>query len=479
MKLRKITSTLLAAAMAFTFVIADAVTASAVAGTNSDKVSAARIWTGKVDTSWFNKKKIKDSYDIYTAEQLAGLAKLADEGAHEDRFRGVTINLMNDIVLNDTTNWENWKEKPPKNTWEPIGRKGEATGGYFPFAGTFNGNGHTISGMYVEKVRPKSLFARCEDAGLFTYISGAVIVNLKIEKSVVQSENKVGALSGLCENSYIDGVEVNNVKLYSNGGQLAGGLIGECGRVNMVMPIFYTSFMAFGLMPNPLIFNDGGKFIREGSFLNSCKAVNVDLYTTAGVPVAGALVGQMFDGGIYNSLSVNCTAEPVGHYINGITYGSILGTILYQGKCELNNCYSYNFKFTDERFHRTEASDADSVKSISKSTLQSSSFAKKLGGGFKYVKNSTPVLKNINRYPVKVVLTGTKAKISWSSVSGAKKYKVYIKSNGKYKEVTSVTGTTATLKNIKQGKSYELYIRAVDSKGKYLDVSGGKFTLKA
>lgn len=125
-------------------------------------------------------------------------------------------------------------------------------------------------------------------------------------------------------------------------------------------------------------------------------------------------------------------------------------------------------------------SDEERVKAVSEKTLQSKDFAKKLGDGFKYVKNSAPVLALINRCPVKVVLNGSKAKFMWTSVKNAAEYKIYYKqSNGVYKELTTVKSTSAELKNIKKGSTYSLMIRAFKSDGSYEDVNGGKFTLNA
>lgn len=483
-KFKKIVSLMLAAAMSFTLVASQAAAVSAASADSKD-VSAARVWSGKIDTSWFTKDKTKDRYEISTPEQLAGFAKLVEEAAHADRFTGVMISLTNDIVLNDTTNWENWKEKPPKNRWNPIGKVGSPVNGYCPFAGVFNGNGHTISGMYVnEKTQEEGrLFPACKEGGLFCYISGATIVDLKIEKSVVIAENTAGALAALSENSYIDGVEVNNVKVYNTAGQIAGGLIGEMGRINMTNLMFHGTLLAFGIVANPLIFNDGGDIIRA-SYMVNCRAVDTDVYTCAWDPTAGSLVGQIFRGGIYNSLSVNCTGSSLCNYRRDWScFGAILGCEQFQGECTLKDCYCYNYKVIDsdkEKSKKIVRSDKDRVKAISKETLRSSSFAKKLGDGFKYVKNGTPVLSKINRYKVKVVLNGSKAKFTWTSVKNAKEYKIYYKqSNGVYKELTTVKTTNAELNNIKKGSSYSIMIRAFYSDGTYKDVDGGMFTFKA
>lgn len=481
-KIMKAASLLLAAAMSLTFAVSQAMAVSA-ASTNSSKVSAARVWNGKADTSWFTKDKTKDRYEISTPEQLAGFSQLVTEAAHSDRFRGVMISLTNDIVLNNTSNWENWRKNPPKNTWDPIGKVGSAYSGYRPFAGIFNGNGHTISGMFVNEKGDKH-----KEGGLFCYLSGAAVVNLKIEKSVVMSEVCTsGALAGLCEKSYIDGVEVKNAKVYSTysnyqqGGPV-GGLIGSMTRVNMTELIAAGTLAAFGVFVNPLIFGQD-EYIRASGVIN-CRAENVDLYTESWVANAGSIVGTTFRGGIYNCLSINCTASSLGNYRRDwANFGSILGSEEYQGECTLQNCYSYNFKMVDsdkEKSKKLVRSDKERVKAISKETLQSKKLVNSLGDGFKYVNNGSPVLAGINRYPVKTILNGSKATFYWNAVKGAKKYKIYVKgSDGIYKEVWSGTETKVTLNNFKKGSSYDMLVRSFDSSGNYKDIPGSWFRLKA
>lgn len=75
------------------------ISASAASSENVN-VSVARVWNGKADKSWFTGKK--DTYNISTAEQLAGIAQIINND--EDMMNGITINLTNDIILNDTKN---------------------------------------------------------------------------------------------------------------------------------------------------------------------------------------------------------------------------------------------------------------------------------------------------------------------------------------------------------------------------------------
>ena len=65
-------------------------------------LQAQTIWDGTAGTSWYNETSTE--FEISTAEQLAGLAELVNNG---NDFSGKTILLTADIVLNDTSDWEN------------------------------------------------------------------------------------------------------------------------------------------------------------------------------------------------------------------------------------------------------------------------------------------------------------------------------------------------------------------------------------
>lgn len=479
MKLKKAVSLLLSGAMAVNMLFTCALTANA-AGTNNKKVSAARIWNGKADTSWFTGEK--DTYDISTAEQLAGFAQLVQDGADEGQFGGITINLTNDIILNDTSNWKNWSvENPPANNWDPIGAIGGPVWGYRPFAGVFNGNGHTISGMFCDVA---------EEAGLFCYVSSAVITNVHLEKCVAFTytnsfeKGGVGTLCGVAENSYFENCEAEDAIVVSRGTRwaAAGGLVGTTESVNNVAVLSYALLLGMGILVNPIIWFDPDvdtKSSMYGTYFVNCKVENIDArvemdwydYTAAGI-----LGAARHPAAFYNCVAANSTFSTR----NG-GYGGICGGFYNRGGEEVEHiikeCYIYNCKKTDKPV--VKRADQNDVKNLTKSEITSSKYAKKLGDGYRAVKNGIPELKSTNKYPVKIVLNGKKAAIKWSSVSGAKKYIVYIKgSNGKYKAVATVTDTKTTLNNIKKGSSYNMMIRAQLADGSYQDI-GGQFKLKA
>lgn len=492
MRSSKIVALMLSVVMAASAMIGSAIPAFA-AKTDNKKVSAARIWNGKTgkeaDISWFDGKKTE--YNISTPEQLAGLAYLTDY--EFSYFDGVTINLTNDIILNDTTNWENWEKKPPKNVWNPIGSVltqvgDDATNKFHPFCGVFNGNGHTISGMYVRTH---------DEAGLFSAINNAVVMDLNIEKSVVISDIRdvrfsiargvAGMISGRADKCYIQNCSVSDGIVKSYGGKGTGGLVGQIENATNYGQVLFMMLMGFGIGFNPVFFfagEDGKKEQREGTFFENCISDNIKLSASnvnTDMVVGGMLGYAKQDFGMYNCVASNCGFHSVGEYGWGGGYGRLYGSSNFFGSEAqkiIKNCYAYNCERTDG-MDVNACADKDFVKTISKKTATSSDFAKKLGKNFRAVKNGLPELKCINKYPVKIVLSGEKAAIRWTKINGAKKYIVYSKgSDGKYKVLSTVTTTITTLKNIKKGKSYDLMIRAQLSDGSYKDI-GGKFTLKA
>lgn len=106
-------------------------------------------------------------YEISTAEQLAGLAKLVNGG---NNFSGKTIVLTADIDLNN-------------QAWTPIGNE-NGFDAELAFSGTFNGDGYTVSGLNV----PDTYFP-----GLFGQIStSAVVQNLIVKGSVTGGDEASG-----------------------------------------------------------------------------------------------------------------------------------------------------------------------------------------------------------------------------------------------------------------------------------------------
>lgn len=109
-----------------------------------------------------------------------------------------------------------------------------------PFAGTFDGQGHTISGLTYIEVATKPM----ADTGLFKQTKGATIKNLTLSDAEIQSDMRGGIVVGYAEDTVIENVRVeksglsvaaaDNVLLIgSDLGIRGGGIAGE--TVNSVL----------------------------------------------------------------------------------------------------------------------------------------------------------------------------------------------------------------------------------------------------
>ena len=162
----------------------------------------------RLNVEWYDVNGTE--FVITTADELYEFSELSN---YYD-FKDQTIKLGADIVINEG-NAEDWEEKAPSRKWAPI------TG----FGGVFDGQGHTISGIY----------AKGYDAAVALFnntMSGATIQNLKVTNSYFESAGFGGVASissnggGNFKQIYSDAI-INVVGEYSG---FAGGI---CSKLNL------------------------------------------------------------------------------------------------------------------------------------------------------------------------------------------------------------------------------------------------------
>ncbi len=185
-------------------------------------------WDGSADTSWYN--SYDTEFTLTTPEELAGLARLVN--SQTDDFDEKIIYLGNDVSFYEFADADAWSNDAgvPANEWYPIG---SAYG--TPFKGIFDGNGFTVSGIYMER----------EDgvAGFIGFAgSGSVVRNLTLESSFIASVNTYAG--GVCGYNHAAVVEncVNKARVesyyYIAGGVCgvnAGGLIEKSSNEGLVI----------------------------------------------------------------------------------------------------------------------------------------------------------------------------------------------------------------------------------------------------
>ena len=159
--------------------------------------------TGNVlGVSWYNETDLE--FTITTKEQLFEFAKLSDYY----NFKNQTIKLGADIVINEG-DAADWAEKAPKTRWTPISG----------FAGKFDGQGHTISGLYAKgHETPTALFINADYS--------CSIKNVSLVNSLFKTSGNAGVASflsnggGKLSQLYSDAIFVHK-------GEKVGGIVSD------------------------------------------------------------------------------------------------------------------------------------------------------------------------------------------------------------------------------------------------------------
>ena len=169
-------------------------------------------------------------YRISTATQLKNLATAVNTGSEQSAH----AKLMNDIDLSSVCGPTLDSEQPV--SWTPIGNKDHL------YTGTFDGNGKTISGLYIA--------GDDDDQGLFGYLDqGGTVQNLSVSGTVNSSGDSVGGVagdnSGTVTNCAFSGSVsgswfVGGVVGYNYSGTVTGCIFSGSGSVTGVTGSYYV-----------------------------------------------------------------------------------------------------------------------------------------------------------------------------------------------------------------------------------------------
>lgn len=231
-------------------------------------VSALPEYTADADTS------AGAAYKISTEESLRAFAAAvkADDGKGTYNLSGVSFYLANDIALT--------------GAWTPVGNGVSAVKDFF--AGTFDGCGHTISGLNVQ--------GSTVNQGLFAAINKATIRNLNVSGTVsCGTKNYVGGIVGKVQDGTIENCSFSGSVTGGYTGGIAGGIAGGLnsnnvtisGCVNAADVTGTTAGGIFGYWKNTAAIRD---CYNTGSVTGSAKA--------------GGIVGQLSSGTIENCYSI-------------------------------------------------------------------------------------------------------------------------------------------------------------------------------
>ena len=252
-------------------------------------VSALPEYTAGADTS------AGAAYKISTEESLRAFAAAvkADGGNGTYNLSGVSFYLANDVALT--------------GTWKPVGSTATYVDDFF--AGTFDGCGHTISGLNVQ--------GSTVNQGLFAAINKATIRNLNVSGTVsCGTKNYVGGIVGKVQAGTIDNCSFSGSVTGGYTGGIAGGLnsndVTISGCVNAADVTGTTAGGILGYWKKTASIRD---CYNTGSVTGSAKA--------------GGIVGQLSSGTIENCYSTGAVGGAA----------SQKGGIFAFSNATVKNCY--------------------------------------------------------------------------------------------------------------------------------------------
>jgi len=279
-----------------------------------DEPQINRLHLTNGDSSWlalYDGTK-ENPYILKDAEDLYGLAKLSkgtdiidsDKDGNLDTFAGKLFDGKYFVLANDiAVNYDNDNETN-RLTWPAIGGQLDST---VAFKGSFDGQGHTISGIYFNS-------ATGENAGLFACVANSsaganVIGNFTIENSSYLGLKQIGAVAGVAYGGNYPNIRVAD-DVTIKGTRVIGGIIGRA------LPVGEIS-------------------LEQCSFEG-----NVEATATADGGYAGGLIGWLYRSSNPSPAYVsNCLVK--GTIKNGHTYsGGVCGYVQKSHKIIVENTLS-------------------------------------------------------------------------------------------------------------------------------------------
>ncbi len=267
------------------------------------------------------------AYVIKTKEQLNALRHIVNgttDTYSRDILTGKTIKLGNDIVLNDTTDWQHWGKTASATPWTPIGLNE-----YISFNYTFDGQGYKIIGLYATT-------PGLQYVGLFGYIGAeASVKNLGVVAAYVESDAHVGALAGSSAapitNCYAHARGTNPLSNFNDGKGYLGLLVGAASAS-------FTNCYAIGELKG--IDCIGGLVGRVdlgvSDTIRHCYAhANIEGRNSVG-GLIGATNSLCVVEECYAKGNIVLSAEHVTTYYRCENVGGLIGSA--QG--DINNCYA-------------------------------------------------------------------------------------------------------------------------------------------
>lgn len=247
-------------------------------------IAAGLVWDGDTPSEQPDGFDTPDPDDpeadpnLIVINDTQALAYFAAQVNAGNSYSGKTVRLGRDLDLNN-------------QAWTPIGRSGSA------FSGTFDGNGMTLSNLYVENTES-------EFTGLFGMLNTGTVKNLNVHNASVKGLSSVGVIAGgytgKIENCHVTGL------IQVEGSYKVGGIIGY----------------AYATVTDSSVAGDEGSYVR-GTYLEAdlegdnvggvIGFVGEGSKTYSGLSASISVEGTRKVGGVIGYLSADVSAEGLSY----------------------------------------------------------------------------------------------------------------------------------------------------------------------
>ena len=237
-------------------------------------------YTAPVNISGLTYNGAEGCYEIADADDLTALAAYVNA---ENTCAGLTFKQTADIAFSHNTAWND--DESTEHNFDGIGYGvWWESGGLFKnyFRGTFDGDGHTISGIRICKPNEPCL-------GLFGCVNGAVVKNVVLADTRITGNQELGGIVGKNDGGTVSDCTVgSNVIICGNWSVMevhnVGGVVGD--NEGTVSGCTVSAMLTTNNVLRSNFF--GGVAGRNGGSVTDCHAYGVIL---PNVVVAGAIVG--------------------------------------------------------------------------------------------------------------------------------------------------------------------------------------------
>ena len=273
------------------------------------KDAPTESWADHADSTWYNDTDTE--FTLTTAEQLAGLASLVNNG---NDFKGKTVKLDADIDLSEylwvPIGYGYYKTEIIKMFGRPVTIKV-----YSYFKGILDGQNHKITGAVNN--------SNSSYIGLLGRVSGkgTIVSNLLVDDSYFSGTQNIGAIVGsLGDNAVVDNcvsyavVEGIGIDTESHTRVSYGGIVGENGTDCWVQNCFF-----YGRVKG---YDWVGGIVGENNYATTRNCANYGVVVGGDSRAAGGIVGAVRDRDwVYNCYNVGKVVSVGGNRATGAIVG--------------------------------------------------------------------------------------------------------------------------------------------------------------